>query len=126
MYKTFVRPHLDYCDVIYHEPLKISDEKQDISLTAPVEEVERVQYKGVLAVTGAWQGSNRSNLYDELGWERLTYRRLSHRLIMLFKIVNKPRRCRGTPAIVNRVTRSDIYIWERSSRRLEIPSQTVQ
>ena len=126
MYKTFVRPHLDYCDVIYHEPLKISDEKQDISLTAPVEEVKRVQYKGVLAVTGAWQGSNRSNLYDELGWEPLIYRRLSYRLIMLFKIVNKPRRCRDTPAIVNRVTRSDIYIWERSSRRLEIPSQTVQ
>ena len=89
MYKTFVRPPLDYCDVIYHEPLKISDEKHDISLTAPMEEVERVQYKGALAVTGAWQGSNRSKLYDELGWEPLTYRRLSHRLIMLFKIINR-------------------------------------
>ena len=30
MYKTFVRPHLDYCDVIYHEPLKISDKKNRI------------------------------------------------------------------------------------------------
>ena len=54
-----------------------------------MEELERIQYKGALAVTGAWQGSSRSKLYDELGWEPLTYRRLSHRLIMLFKIVNK-------------------------------------
>ena len=88
MYKTFVRPHLDYCDIIYHEPPKI-DNGHDVTLTAPMEEVERVQYKGGLAVTGAWQGSNRSKLYDELGWEPLTYRRLSHRLIMLFKIVNR-------------------------------------
>ena len=87
MYKTFVRPHLDYCDIIYHEPPKI--ERHETSLTAPMEEVERVQYKGALAVAGAWQGSNRSKLYDELGWEPLTYRRLSHRVIMLFKIVNR-------------------------------------
>ena len=87
MYKTFVRPHLDYCDIIYHEPPKV--ERHETSLTAPMEEVERVQYKGALAVTGAWKGSNRSKLYDELGWEPLTYRRLSHRIIMLFKIVNR-------------------------------------
>ena len=89
MYKTFVRTHLDYCDVIYHEPPKIDNNNHEISLTAPMEELERIQYKGALAVTGAWQGSSRSKLYDELGWEPLTYRRLSHRLIMLFKIVNK-------------------------------------
>ncbi len=68
MYKTFVRPLLDYCDIIYHGPPKI-DNGHDVTLTAPMEEVERVQYKGALAVTGAWQGSNRSKLYDELGWE---------------------------------------------------------
>ena len=66
MYKTFVRPHLDYCDVIYHEPPKFGPQ-HDVSLTAPMEEVERIQYKAALAVTGAWQGTNRSKLYDELG-----------------------------------------------------------
>ena len=54
-----------------------------------MEEVEKVQYKAALAVTGAWKGSNRSKLYDELGWEPLTYRHLSHRLIMLYKIINR-------------------------------------
>ena len=88
MYKTFVRPHLDYCDIIYHQPPKI-ERGQELTLTAPMEEVERVQYKGGLAVTGAWQGSNRSKIYEELGWEPLTYRRLSSRVIMLFKIVNR-------------------------------------
>ena len=89
MYKTFVRSHLDYCDVIYHEPPKISDNRSEITLTAPMEELEKVQYRGALAVTGAWQGTNRSKLYDELGWEPLYYRRLSHRLILLFKIINQ-------------------------------------
>ena len=88
MYKTFVRPHLDYCDIIYHEPPKI-DKGHEVTLTAPMEEIERVQYKAALAVTGAWKGSNRSKLYEEIGWEPLTYRRLSHRVIMLFKIVNR-------------------------------------
>ena len=54
-----------------------------------MEEVERIQYKGALAVTGAWQGSSRSKLYDELGWEPLSYRRLSNRLLLMFKIVTK-------------------------------------
>ena len=87
MYKTFVRPHLDYCDIIYHEPPKIDG--QETTLTAPMEEVERIQYKAALAVTGAWQGSNRSKLFDERGWDPLTYRRISHSRIMLFKIVNR-------------------------------------
>ena len=88
MYKTFVRPHLDYCDIIYHEPPKVG-KAQEISLTTLMEEIERIQYKAALAVTGAWKGTNRSKVYDELGWEPLTYRRLSHRVIMLFKIVNR-------------------------------------
>ncbi len=87
MYKTFVRPHLDYCDIIYHEPPKFGT-KHDVSLTSSMEEVERIQYKGALAVTGAWQGSSRSKLYDELGWEPLSYR-LSNRLLLMLKIVTK-------------------------------------
>ena len=87
MYKTFVRSHLDYCDIIYHQAAKISEYGQ--ILTAPMEEVERVQYRGALAVTGAWKGTNRSKLYEELGWESLSDRRKPHRLIQMYKIVNK-------------------------------------
>ena len=41
--------------------------------------VERNQYQAALAITGAWQGSSRSKLYDELGWESLSDRRKCRR-----------------------------------------------
>ena len=44
-----------------------------------METVEKVQYQGALDVTGAWQGSRRSNLYEELGWESLFDRRWCRR-----------------------------------------------
>ena len=86
MYKTFSRSHLDYCDVIYHQAAKITKDGQ--ALTSLMNDVERVQYRGALAVTGTWKGTNRSKLYDELGWESLSDRRKKQRLVLLFKIVN--------------------------------------
>ena len=86
MYKSFVRPHLDYCDIIFHVPHKAS--QLGLSLSNTMEEIEKVQYKAALAITGAWQGSNRSKLSEELGWETLSDRRMSRRLLMMYKIVN--------------------------------------
>ena len=53
-----------------------------------MEKVEQVQYQAALAVTGAWQGSSRSKLYDELGWESLTHRRYCRRILQIHKIEN--------------------------------------
>jgi hypothetical protein len=53
-----------------------------------MEEIEKVQYKAALAITGAWLGSNRSKLYEELGWESLSDRPITQRLLMMYKIVN--------------------------------------
>ena len=75
MYKALVRSHLDYCDIIYHEPNKINQPPLGLTLTALMEKVERIQYQAALAVTGTWQGSSRTNLYEELGWESLSDRR---------------------------------------------------
>ena len=86
MYKSFVRPHLDYCDIIFHAPHKVS--QLGLSLSTTMEEIEKVQYKAALAVTGAWQGSNRSKIFEELGWESLSDRRMSRRILMMHKIVN--------------------------------------
>ena len=38
---------------------------------------------------GAWRGTNRSKIYEKLGWESLSDRRKIHRLIQMYKIVNK-------------------------------------
>ena len=86
MYKTLVRSHLDYCDIIYHEPSKVNQPPLGVTLTATMEELERVQYLAALAVTGAWKGSSRTKLYEELGWESLSERRRSRRTLQIHKI----------------------------------------
>ena len=53
-----------------------------------MEKVERIQYQAALAVTGAWQGSNRSNLYDELGWESLSNLRWCNEYYMIHNVVS--------------------------------------
>ena len=88
MYKTLVRSHLDYCDIIYHEPSKINQPPLGLTLTALMEKVERIQYQAALAVTGSWQGSSRNNLYEELGWESLSDRRRCRRILQVHKIEN--------------------------------------
>ena len=88
MYKALVRSHLDYCDIIYHEPSKLNQPPYGVSLTAPMEDVEIIQYQAALAVTGSWKGSSRTKLYEELGLETLSVRRLSRRVLQLHKIVN--------------------------------------
>ena len=87
MYKSLVRPHLDYCDIIYHIPQTIHPHG-GITLCSQMERVEQIQYQAALAVTGAWQGTDRVKLYEELGWETLNDRRMCRRLLQVHKIVN--------------------------------------
>ena len=71
MYKLCVRPHLDYGDVTYHIPQNVWEFSHSVVLTNQMEKLESVQYSAALAVTGAWKGTSRDKLYDELGWESL-------------------------------------------------------
>ena len=87
MYKSLVRPHLDYCDIIYHIPQTVHPHG-GITLNCHMESVEQIQYQAALAVTGAWQGTDRIKLYEELGWETLSDRRMSRRILQLHKIVD--------------------------------------
>ena len=85
----FVRPHLDYGDIIYHIPVNINDFDLSLTLHPLMERVERVQYQAALAITGTWQGTNRNKLYEELGWENLCDRRWLRRLIQIYKMHNR-------------------------------------
>ena len=76
-YKLYVRPHLDYGDVIYH------NQREDL-----MKLIEQVQYKAALIVSGCWQGTSREKMYDELGWESLSDRRWGRRMTLYYKIVN--------------------------------------
>ena len=53
-----------------------------------MEKVESIQYQAALAITGAWQGTNKLKLYDELGWESLSVRRVSRRIFQVHKIID--------------------------------------
>ena len=86
MYKAVVRSHFDYCDVLYHIPSMHT--QLGMSLTDLMEQAERIQYQAALAITGAWQGSSRSKLYEELGWESLSERRWCRRILQIHKIVS--------------------------------------
>ena len=60
-----------------------------MSLHNHMEKVEKIQYQAALAVTGAWQGTSRVKIYEELGWETLSDRRMCNRVLQLHKIINK-------------------------------------
>ena len=49
---------------------------------------ERVQHQTALAVTSSWHGLNRSKLYEELGWENLSDRRMCRRILQIHNILN--------------------------------------
>ena len=53
-----------------------------------MKKAESIQYQTALAITGLWQGSNRSKLYEELGWESLSDRRWCGRILQVHKILN--------------------------------------
>ena len=65
IYKSFVRPHIDYGDIIYDQPN--NDSFCGI--------IERVQYNAALAITGAIKGTSQLKLYKGLGFESLKFRR---------------------------------------------------
>ena len=83
LYKLYVRPHLDYGDIIYHIPQKVCDFSHEVTLHRLMEQLDSFQYSAGLAITGSWKGTSRDKIYEELGWESLNDRRWS-RLLVLF------------------------------------------
>ena len=90
IFKMHIRPLLEYCDFIYHIPVK-SRETNDFdtsrTLNYQMNKLESTQYQAALAVSGTWKGTNRAKLYDELGWETLDHRRILRRLTQFYKIM---------------------------------------
>ena len=83
IYKSFVKPHLDYSDIIYDQP-------NNESFT---QKIEKIQYNDALAITGAIKGTYQSKLYSKLGFESLKFRRWLRKLCTFFKIktTDKPK-----------------------------------
>ena len=65
IYKSFIRPNLDYTDVIFEEPSNATFSKG----------IEPAQYNATLAITGTIRGTSKEKLYQELGFETMKERR---------------------------------------------------
>ena len=65
VYKAYVRPHLDYADVVYDQPNNSSF----------ADKIKSLQYNSCLAITGAVRGTSRKRIYQEPGLESLHDRR---------------------------------------------------
>ena len=61
IYKAFIRPHLEFGDVLY-------DQAFNNSLK---EKLESFQYNTCLALTGAIRGTSKEKIYQELELESL-------------------------------------------------------
>ena len=78
IYETFVRPILDYADMIYDKPLTESFK----------DALGMVQYNAALVITGAIKGTSRDRIYRELGLESLAERRWSRKIFFFHRIIN--------------------------------------
>ena len=77
IYKSFVRPHLDYGEVIFDKTCNNSFQQI----------LESLQYKASLA--GAIKGSFTEKLYQELGLESLRNRRWFRKFCVFYKIAKE-------------------------------------
>ena len=76
IYKAFVRPYLDYGDVLYDQAFNNSFHAK----------IESIQYNTCLAITGAIRGTSREQIYQELGLESLQVRRWYRKLCLFYKL----------------------------------------
>ena len=90
MHNLYVRPHLDYGDIIYHK------HGPDLELDF-TKNLESTQYSVALAVSRAWHGTSTQKPYHELGWKNLYHKRWYRRQTHLYKL---------------RKTRSSLYLYK--------------
>ena len=77
IYELFIRPLLDYVDVIYDQTFSMSFQQK----------METIQDNAALAITGAIRGSSKQKLYQELGLDTLQQLCWNRKLHYFYKIV---------------------------------------
>ena len=64
IYKSFIRPDLNYSIIIYGQAYNASFQQK----------VESIEYNAALAITGAIRGTSKKKRFEELGLESLQHR----------------------------------------------------
>ena len=76
-YKSFIRPHLGYGNIIYDQAHNASFQQN----------VESIQYNAALTITGAICGTSKDQLLEELGLDSLQYSLWHRKLCCFYKIL---------------------------------------
>jgi hypothetical protein len=76
-YLSFVRPLLEYGNVIW-----------DNCTNGEKNELEKIQTEAARICSGATKLVSLNKLFTEIGWESLKSRRVKHKLILLYKMIN--------------------------------------
>ena len=80
IYKSIIRPHLDYGDVVYDRAFSESFHKN----------LESIQYSAAIAITGAIRGTSSQKLFQKLGLESLKSRLWLRKLCLFYKTQKIP------------------------------------
>jgi len=107
LYKSFIVPHLDYCDVVW-----------DNCTQEQASALEDIQLDAIRTITGTVRGTSHSLLYKESGIIPLTERRRRHKLKMFHKIIHDK-----TPSYIKKeipplITSTNPYHRRRPNDRL--------
>ena len=78
IYKAFIRPHLNYGDIIYDQAYNSSSH----------EKLESIENNACLALTGAIRDSSKEKVSQELSFESLRARRWFIKLCLFNKVLN--------------------------------------
>ena len=78
IYNTFIRPHLDYGDVIYDHTFNELFHQR----------LEAIQYNATIAITGTIRGTLPEKFFQELGLETLKSKRWFRKLYLFCKTLH--------------------------------------
>ena len=78
IYKYFIRPYLDYGDILYDKAFNESFHQN----------IESIQYNACLTIIGVIRGKSREKTNQQLGLESLQHRRCYRKLCYFYKIYN--------------------------------------
>ena len=92
-YKMWIRPHLEYGDVVFDKADKFRTEHNLVFGPTRSNDdfcvaLESIQYQAARIATWAWKGSDIDKTYQLLGWESLEKRRTIRKLTELYGIFN--------------------------------------